>query len=111
MADTNNSGANSGSLLKAPENLLHPRDYVAPSSDNAQTQGTTNKIQSLSQDQIFNNASQGTGIAGPAVYGGPSGLAGSQSSAEAGSKQANPDNVDLVSGQNSCWNGGRPYSR
>ena len=111
MADTNNSGANSGSLLKAPENLLHPRDYVAPSSDNAQTKGTTNVIQKLSEDQIFNNSSQGTGIAGPAVYGGPSGLSGSQSSAEAGTKQANADNVDLTSGQNSCWNGGRPYSR
>ena len=34
-------------------------------------------------------------------------MAGSSSSAEAGSKQGNSNSVDLVSGQNSCWNGGK----
>lgn len=107
MADMNNSGSGNGSLLKAPDNLLYPRDYVAPSSDNAQTQGATGGIQPLSDDQTFNNASQGMGIDGPSVWGGPSGQSGSQSSAEAGSKQSNPYSVDLGSGQNSCWNGGK----
>lgn len=96
-----------GDILKAPENMLHPRDYVAPSKDNAQTQGTTNVIIKLSPDQIFNNSGQGTGIAGPAVWGGPSDDHASQSHAEAGSKQSDSYSVDLVSGQNSCWNGGR----
>lgn len=98
-----------GEILKAPENMLHPRDYVAPSMDNAQTEGK-GKGQILKQGdgQIFNNESQGTGIAGPAVWGGPSGMSGSKSSAEAGSKQGSGDSVDLNSGQNSCWDGGRP---
>lgn len=106
--DNNNSGSNSGSLLKAPENMLHPRDYSAPSSDSKQSRGAVNVVQPLSQEQIFNNASQGTGIAGPAVYGATSESNGSKSSAEAGSKQSNEYNVDLVSGQNNCWNGGKP---
>jgi len=99
-----------GDLVKAPENMTHPRDYVAPSSDNAQTEGAgKGQILKLSQEQIFNNASQGTGIAGPAVYGKTDQSNGSTSSAEAGSKQANSESVDLNTGQNSCWNGGRPY--
>ena len=107
MADmNNNSGSTDGTLLKPAENLLHPRDYVASSTDNAQTQGTVNKIQDLSEDQIFNNASQGTGIAGPAVWGGPADKKATQSSAAAGTNKSDPYNVDLVSGQNSCWNGG-----
>jgi len=107
MADNNNSGANSGSLLKAPEDLLHPRDYSAPSSDNAQTRGATNSILKLSEDQIFNNSGQGKGIAGPSVWGGSTDDKASQSSADAGSKQGNGNSVDLTSGQNSCWKGGR----
>jgi len=101
-----------GELLKAPENMLHPRDYSAPSMDNAQTEGAgKNTILKMSQEQIFNNASQGTGIAGPSVFGKTDESNGSRSSAEAGSKQSNDENVDLDSGQNSCWHGGRPYSR
>ncbi len=107
MADTNNSGSNSGSILKAPENVLHPRDYTAPSSSSDQSRGTTNSILKLSEDQIYNNSSQGTGIAGPAVYGGPSDKKESKSSAEAGTSVAGGYSVDLVSGQNNCWNGGR----
>ena len=111
MADmNNNSGANSGSVIKMSEDLLHPRDYVAPSKDNAQSRGATNVILKLSPDQIFNNSGQGTGIAGPAVWGGPSDDKASQSSAEAGSKQSASYSVDLVSGQNSCWDGGRAKS-
>jgi hypothetical protein len=111
MADNNNSGANSGSILKAPENLLHPRDYVASGvGDAAQSRGPVNKIQSLSQEQIFNNASQGKGIAGPSVPGGPDDKKASQSSAESGTKQSFGDSVNLTDGQNSCWNGGKPYS-
>lgn len=99
-----------GDILKAPENMTHPRDYVAPSMDNAQTEGAgKGQILKLSQDQIFNNSGQGKGIAGPAVWGGPTDDKAKQSSAEAGSKQANSESVDLNSGQNSCWNGGRPY--
>ncbi len=107
MADMmNNSGSVDGTLVKPPENMMHPRDYVASSTDSAQTQGATNKIQDLSEDQTFNNASQGTGIAGPAVWGGPADKKATQSSAAAGTKQSNEYNVDLVSGQNNCWNGG-----
>lgn len=95
-----------GDILKAPENMLHPRDYVAPSSNSTQTRGATGGINTLTEDQIFNNSSQGSGIAGPSVWGGPSDEKGSQSSAEAGTKVANPNSVDLVSGQNSCWMGG-----
>ena len=110
MADmNNNSGSTDGTLLKAPDNLLYPRDYVAPSSDNAQTQGTKNVILKLSEDQIFNNSGQGKGIAGPAVWGGSTDDKASQSSAEAGKKESDSYSVDLVSGQNSCWNGGNPY--
>lgn len=98
-----------GDILKAPENMTHPRDYVAPSMDNAQTQGTKNVVIKLAEGQIFNNASQGTGIAGPAVWGSVSDSA-SHSSAEAGSKQGNGYSVDLVSGQNNCWNGGKRSS-
>lgn len=105
--DMNNSGSGSGSILKAPENLLHPRDYVAPSSDNAQSKGADNVILKLSEDQIFNNSGQGAGIAGPSVWGGPTDDKASQSSAEAGSKVGAGYSVDLVSGQNSCWNGGK----
>lgn len=109
MADNNNSGSTDGSLLKAPENMLHPRDYSAPSMDNAQTEGSgKGMILMQSEDDVFNNASQGSGIAGPAVWGGPSGMSGSKSSAESGSKQSNEYSVDLGSGQNSCWNGGNP---
>ncbi len=97
-----------GEILKAPENMTHPRDYVAPSMDNAQTQGATNVIQRLAEGQVFNNMSQGTGIAGPAVWGKTDESDGSRSSAGAGSKQSNEYSVDLVSGQNNCWNGGRP---
>ena len=107
--DTNNSGSNSGTLLQAPENLQHPRDYVAPSSDNAQSKGPTNVILTLSEDQVFNNSGQGKGIAGPSVWGGSTDDMASQSSAEAGSKVAASYSVDLGSGQNSCWNGGNPY--
>ena len=107
MADmNNNSGSVDGTLLKAPENLLHPRDYVASSTDNAQTQGAKNVILKLSEDQIFNNSGQGKGIACPSVWGGPTDDKASQSHAAAGTKQANGNSVDLVSGQNSCWNGG-----
>ena len=105
----NNSGANSGSILKAPENMLHPRDYVAPSSDNAQSRGSVNTIQRMSMDQTFENMGQGQGIAGPSVWGGPSDMKAMQSSAEAGTKAGMGGSVDLVSGQNSCWDGGRPY--
>ena len=108
MADMNNSGSGSGSIFKAPENLTHPRDYVAPSSDNAQTQGAKGVINKLSLDQTFENSGQGTGIAGPSKWGGPEGeMKASQSSADAGTKVANPNSVDLGSGQNSCWNGGK----
>lgn len=98
-----------GEILKAPENVLHPRDYVAPSSDNAQTQGAKNVIHKLSMDQVFNNSGQGTGVAGPGVWGGPTDDKASQSSAGAGSKVSNSNSVDLTSGQNSCWNGGKAY--
>lgn len=108
MADMNNSGSNDGTLLKAPEDMLHPRDYVAPAKDNAQTEGAgKNQILKLSQDQIFNNSGQGKGIAGPSVWGGPTDDKAKQSSAAAGVKQPNENSVDLMSGQNSCWNGGR----
>lgn len=108
MADiNNNSGANSGSVVKLSEGLLHPRDYVAPSKDNDQSRGTVNVNIKLSQDQIFNNSGQGTGIAGPAVWGGPSDDKAVQSRAEAGVKQGGEYSTDLVSGQNNCWNGGR----
>lgn len=110
MADmNNNSGATDGKVISYPENLTHPRDYVAPSSDNAQTQGATNVIQKLSEDQIFNNSGQGKGISGPSVWGGPTDDKATQSSAEAGTKQSDSYSVDLVSGQNSCWNGGKAY--
>ena len=100
-----------GDILKAPDNLLYPRDYQAPSSDNAQTEGKgKNTILKLSEDQIFENSGQGTGIAGPGKWGGPEGeMKAVQSSAEAGTKQAAEYSVDLVSGQNSCWQGGAPY--
>jgi len=109
MADmNNNSGATEAKVVSYPSNLTNPRDYVAPSSDNAQTQGTVNKIQDLSEDQTFENSGQGTGIAGPSKWGGPEGeMKASQSSAEAGTKVAAGYSVDLVSGQNSCWNGGK----
>lgn len=111
MADmNNNSGANSGSILKAPENMLHPRDYSAPAMDNAQTEGAgKNTILKLSEDQIFNNSGQGKGIAGPSVWGGAADDATrskSTSSAEAGKSESNPYSIDPKSGQNSCWNGG-----
>lgn len=106
MADMNNSGSTEAKIVSYPDNLTQPKYYEAPSSDNSQTQGTVNKIQDLSQDQIFNNACQGTGIAGPSVWGGAEDKKGSQSSAAAGTKQSNEYSVDLVSGQNNCWNGG-----
>lgn len=96
-----------GEILKAPEHLLHPRDYEAPKTNSATTQGATNVINKLSVDQIFNNSGQGTGIAGPAVWGGSSDDKASQSSANAGTKQSADYSVDLTSGQNSCWKGGR----
>jgi hypothetical protein len=105
--DTNNSGSNSGSLLMPPENMMHPRDYSAPSSANDQSQGATNVIQDLSEDQIFNNSSQGSGISGPSVWGGPASMKATQSSADAGTKAGDGGSVDLMTGQNSCWNGGR----
>lgn len=107
--DNNNSGANSGSILKAPENMLHPRDYVAPSTSSDQSRGPVNQILKLSEDQIFNNSGQGQGIAGPSVWGGPTDDKAKQSSAGAGSRQAAGYSVDLNSGQNSCWNGGNAY--
>jgi hypothetical protein len=109
MADmNNNSGSTSGSILRPAENLTNPRDYEAPSKDNAQTQGSTNVIIKLSPDQIFNNSAQGKGIAGPSVWGGSSESA-SQSSAGAGTSAGSGGSVDLTTGQNSCWNGGRAY--
>ena len=105
----NNSGSVDGTLLKAPEHMLHPRDYAAPSMDNAQTEGEgKNTILKMSQEAIFNNASQGKGIAGPSVWGGPSGESGSTSSAEAGKSCPDPYSIDPKTGQNSCWNGGSP---
>jgi len=110
MAEMNNSGAKAPEHVSYPENLTHPRDYVAPKVGGSdQTKGATGSIQKQGSGQIFNNEAQGTGIAGPAVWGGASGLAGSQSSAEAGTKQANSNSVDLGTGQNSCWNGGKAY--
>jgi hypothetical protein len=113
MADmNNNSGSVDGTLVKPPENMMHPRDYVGTPTAHEQTEGKgKNTILKLSLDQDFNNASQGTGIAGPAVWGGPADKKATQSSSEAGSKQADPYSVDLVSGQNSCWNGGRVSSK
>ena len=62
-----------GEILKAPENMTHPRDYVAPSMDNAQTQGAINVIQKLSVDQIFNNSGTGNGCCGSFCMGWPNG--------------------------------------
>ena len=111
MADmNNNSGENDGRILIAPENMLHPKYWDAPTSDNAQTEGKgKNTVEDLSMEQVFNNASQGMGSAGPSVWGGPSDKKATQSSAEAGTKSGDGGNVDLTSGQNSCWNGGRAY--
>lgn len=103
----NNSGSNSGKLMNAPENLLHPRDYTAPASDSKQSRGPVNVILKLSEDQIFNNSGQGQGIAGPSVYGGPSDDKASQSSAEAGTKVSADCSVSLGDGQHSYWNGGK----
>jgi hypothetical protein len=99
-----------GEVIKLSDGLLHPRDYVAPSTDNAQTRGAINVIQKLSQDQIFENSGQGTGIAGPSVWGGPTDDKAVQSSADAGRKQSGDYSVDLKSGQNSCWNNGKVKS-
>lgn len=108
--DTNNSGSTSGKVMSYPDNLTKPRDYVAPSSDNAQTQGTVNKRFELSEDQIFNNSGQGKGIDGPSVWGGPSDDKAKQSSAAAGTKQSADYSVSLADGQHDCWDGGKPYS-
>lgn len=91
-----------------PENLINPRDYTAPASDNATSRGTVNKVFELSEDQIFNNSSQGEGIAGPSKFGGPDGYKVATSSAEAGSKAGSGCSVSLGDGQNSSWNGGKP---
>jgi len=108
MADMdNNSGATDGKVVGYPSNLTNPRDYVASSTDNAQSRGATNVILKLSEDQIFNNSGQGKGIDGPSVWGGSTDDKAAQSSAEAGTKVADPYSVDLTSGQNSCWKGGK----
>lgn len=110
MGENNNSGATAPKMVTYPEDLLHPRDYKAPSSDNAQSQGSVNTIQKLSVEQTFNNAAQGTGVAGPAVWGGPSDKKETQSSAEKGVPQASKDmSIDPKTGQNSVWDCGRPY--
>ena len=98
-----------GEILKAPEHMLHPRDYVAPSTDNAQSQGATNVIQRLAEGQVFNNMSQGTGIAGPALWGKTDESNGSRAET-GGTKVSCSYSVDLVSGQNSHWAGGRTSS-
>jgi|ERR1700728_1676028 len=102
-----------GEILKAPENLTHPRDYSAPSVGNAaQTEGSgKGQIDKLSIPQIFNNASQSKGDSqmAPSEWGAVS-YSPSKSSAEAGTATAGGSySVDLVSGQNSCWHGGKSY--
>jgi hypothetical protein len=111
MADmNNNSGATEGKVVTLSESLEHPRFYEAPAKDNMQTEGKgKNTIAKLAVGQVFNNAGQGEGAAGPSKWGGPDGVSASKSSAEAGTKVAASYSVDLVSGQNSCWNGGNPY--
>lgn len=97
-----------GELIKLSEDQMHPRDYDAPGSS-AQTEGSgKGTIDKLAVGQIFNNSAQGTGVSGPSVWGGAAYTA-SKSSAEAGTKVAASYSVDLVSGQNSCWNGGNKY--
>lgn len=100
-----------GEILKVPENLTHPRDYSAPSMGGAATEGSgKGTIDKLSPTQIFNNAcqSKGRAVNAPSEWG-QIGDSPTQSSAEAGSKVSADYSVDLVSGQNSCWHGGKKY--
>lgn len=102
-----NSSSTAGKMVDYPENLIKPRDYEAPSMDNAQSRGAVNKVLALSEDQTFNNASQGEGIAGPSVWG-SSDMKASKSTAEAGTKTGSGYSVDFSNGQNSSWNCGMP---
>ena len=106
--DMNNSGSTSGKVVSYPDNLVKPRGYEAPSVDNAQSRGIINKVFELSQEQTFNNMSQGKGVSGPAEWGSTSESNGSKSSAEAGTKVGSGYSVDFSSGQNSAWNCGMP---
>ncbi len=91
-----------GEILKAPMDLLLPRDYDAPSVGNAgQTEGSgKGTINTLGPGQIQNNMAQDGGWGGVS-YPTPT------SSGEAGTKVSNDNSVDLVTGQNSCWMGGK----
>jgi hypothetical protein len=98
----------SGEIIKLSEDLMHPRNYVAPSMDNTQTEGTAKgKIAELGKDQIFNNDAQSKGGPGAAgVWGGVSHPTPT-SSAEAGTKQSTDYYVDLGGGQWGCKMEGR----
>jgi hypothetical protein len=93
----------SGEIIKLSEDLLHPRDYVAPGSNGSQTEGVgKGKIATLGKDQIFNNDAQSSGGPGsPSVWGGVS-WPTPKSTAEAGEKKANDYSVDLGTGQSMC---------
>jgi hypothetical protein len=93
----------SGEIIKLSEDLMHPRNYVAPSRDNAQTEGSgKGKIATLGKDQIFNNDAQSSGGPGsPGVWGGVS-YPAPTSSAEAGTAVASEYYNDLTSGQWGC---------
>lgn len=98
-----------GEILKAPMDMLLPRDYVAPTKDAAQTEGSgKGSINKLGPGQVVNNAAQskGSGTMAPSEWGGVS-TSIPTSSAEAGTKVSADYSVDLVSGQNSCWQGGK----
>lgn len=98
----------SGEIIKLSEDLMHPRNYVAPSMDNAQTEGSgKGKIATLGKDQIFNNDAQSSGGPGsPSVWGGVSHPTPA-SSAEAGTKESTDYFVDLGTGQWGCKMEGR----
>ena len=100
-----------GEIFNAPDNLKYPRDYKSEgvAGGGAPTEGQgKDSIQKLGSGQIYNNEGQGTGIAGPSEWGGCS-WPTPKSSAEAGTKVSADYSVDLTSGQNSCWNGAKPY--
>lgn len=90
-----------GTIFKAPENLMHPRDYSAADSGSAQTRPAAGVIQKLSMDQTFNNDEQSKMHNGPSEWGKPKMSIG-RATGEAGTAAKGGYSVDLKDGMHTC---------
>lgn len=92
-----------GEIIQLSEDLMHPRNYVAPSADNDRTEGKgKGQIATQGLDQIFNNDAQSKGGPGdPGVWGGVD-YSAPKSTAEAGTSVAPEYFNDFTTGQWGC---------